>query len=354
MKVLMLAPGNSPHSRRLIELLLTEGCAVACVDGQNPLPNASANYDFIPLPPVRGIRFRWFRNHLEARVRGWQLRRLWNRLRPDVVNVQWIDVRAEACARARLRPLVLSCWGTDINRLFTTGHEDPAERRRVASTIARADCITADSPEVLQRCELLAGRPVPSKLLFFGIDPELFKPGYAQEARDLRQRLGIPSGSKVILSPRRGHPSLGQRHILEAFASIAEQRPGADAVLVFRHYLTSSDAFEQELRQQVEKLGLGRKVFWLGETSYQEVPAHYAMSDLVVNYPEQDGFPVSLFEAAMCRRPVITSRLPGIRGGIRRRVCECAASRPAGLGGRLAAMPDGTGRTDPPTRGAGL
>jgi glycosyltransferase involved in cell wall biosynthesis len=46
------------------------------------------------------------------------------------------------------------------------------------------------------------------------------------------------------------------------------------------------------------------------------VPAHYALADLVVSYAEHDGFPVSFFEAALCQRPVLTSRLPAYEGAL--------------------------------------
>ena len=40
------------------------------------------------------------------------------------------------------------------------------------------------------------------------------------------------------------------------------------------------------------------------------MPILYSLADVVINIPEQDGLPVTLFEASACRVPVITSDLP--------------------------------------------
>jgi glycosyltransferase involved in cell wall biosynthesis len=242
-----------------------------------------------------------------------QLRLIWRRVRPDIVNVQWFDERAEACVYARLRPLVLSCWGSDINNLFQPGTLGK-ERRRVGATIAKSDYVTADSAEVLKRCEELAGRRIRSKLVFYGVNRAQFKPGYREEAERLRARLGISVETKIILSPRRVHPLLGQQHILAAFSSIAGDSNIPKTALVLKRYLSASEALQMGLCREIERLGLTDRVFWLNETSYDEVPTHYAMADVVVNYPEQDALPVSFFEAAMSKKPVITSSLPAYEG----------------------------------------
>jgi len=42
-------------------------------------------------------------------------------------------------------------------------------------------------------------------------------------------------------------------------------------------------------------------------------PALYTLADVVVNFPDYDGLPVSLFEAAACKRTIITNNLPAYR-----------------------------------------
>lgn len=316
MHVLLLAPGFSVHSRRFVHMLLDAGHSVTLVDTLDPFPQGLTEYAFIPYPGLYGLGKSGSR--ITNRLGHWfvpaLLRLIWQRVKPDVVHVQWVDERATYCAQARLRPLILSCWGSDINDLFAPGHTDERQRRRIAKAVAAANHVTADSPEVLERCETLVGHELPTSLFYFGIDLGTFKPGYSQEAQASRQKLGISPNASVILSPRTLRPLMGHHHILEAFAQIAHEPSVPEAVLVIKRFLPSDAGYENALRQQAAALGVEDRLYWLDEVPNDTMPVHYALSDVIVNYPEQDGFPVTFFEAAACKRTVISADLPAYRG----------------------------------------
>src|SRR5919108_561164 len=183
MHILLLAPSNNIHSQRFVRMLLDAGHRVTLVDRNNPIQPPQGAFEFIRLNEIRGIH-RLGENgaiRAEAWLRIPQMRLIWQRIKPDVVNVHWIDDRVWSCAKAGLRPLVLSCWGSDINHLFAplgsdTHHLEAPEnkikgyRRRIAFALRSADCITADSQEVLDRCESLAGRRLSTSLWYLGIN----------------------------------------------------------------------------------------------------------------------------------------------------------------------------------------
>ncbi|MCM3900884.1 MAG: glycosyltransferase family 4 protein [Pyrinomonadaceae bacterium] len=297
-------------------MLLEKGCRVTLLDTANPLDSSPDGFRFVRYVPVRGLRFLGKRlgKYFELAFRIAQLRYIWYRFRPDLVNVQWVDDRAWFCAKANLRPLVLSCWGSDINNVFWDEYENVLDPDRLRHALSKANYITADSLEVLDRCELLVGRKLVTNLYFFGIDTQQFARPYDKEAKALREKLGIPMNCRVILSSRRLHPMMGQFHILQAFAQAISDPNMPEAVLVFKKYLSISPEFEKELALRVQELGVAHKVYWLEESSYAEVPIQYAMADIVVNYPEQDAFPVSLFEATASKRAVISANLPAYEG----------------------------------------
>ncbi len=308
LKVLLLAPGVSVHSQRFLDMLLDSGYTVTLLDANNPKPEEHKAYQFIPYPGMFGLETLGLRtlNQLAQWWKALQLRRIWKRVKPDVVHVLWVDARADHCARAGLHPLLLTCWGSDINNLFAPGQDDKY-RRRIGRALVASDHITADSPEVLERCELLAGRKLNTSLFYFGIDLGNFKPGYLREAQSLRGRLGISPTSQVILSPRALRPPMGHHYVLEAFSRIAPDLP--HTVLVLKRYLPYADGYQERLQLQARELRLEDRIRWLEPSPNEEMPSEYAMADVVVNYPERDGFPVTLFEAVACRRPVITSSL---------------------------------------------
>jgi len=315
LRILLLAPGISIHSQRFLQMLLDAGYRVTLVDTDNPKPEGAERYIFIPYPHIGRLQ----RSRLRGayRLGNWlkliQLRRIWKRVEPDIVHVHWVDARAFDCAQAGLHPLVLTCWGSDINNLFENGGErDQNHRHRIASALSAADHVTADSREVLERCEKLAGKKLSTSLFYFGIDLNKFKPGLDVKVSMLREKLRIPHSAKVVLSARRLERMMGHHHILTAFAKAIEDAK-LDAVLLFHRYLSPTKDYENELKELARELSVSERIIWLDDTSNEQMPILYGLADVVVNFPERDGLPVSLFEAAACQRPIITSNLPAYR-----------------------------------------
>jgi len=324
MKVLMLAPGKSIHSKRSLSWLLESGCHVTFMDYTDPRPQGanSQSYRFIPYLGMRGRRFyRLVLGSGMADRLGLGLGTFWLRLaeryvKPDIVHVQWVDHRAYCCLKAGLRPLVLSAWGTDINKHFLPGAEGKKgrsqARRMIGETLAGADLVIGHAPDIVAKCALLAGSEIRTEVLTFGVDTTVFHPGYREAAIELRHRLDVPQDATVLLSIRGLMPTYGHHLILEAFAQ-AQPRLKAAPILVFRKF-AAVEAYEAELCRQVEELGVGQWVRWLDQVPFDQMPAVYALADLIVSYPAMDAFPVTFMEAAACERPVITCRLPSYQG----------------------------------------
>jgi len=308
--ILLAAPGVSVHSQRFLQMLLDAGHIVTFVDSHNPKPEGAERYAFVTYPGMFGLGRFGLRtvNRLGHRIKAARLKSIWKRTKPDVVHVHWVDQRAYHCALAGVHPMVLTCWGSDINNLFDPNNRDTDHRARIIRSLAHADHITADSLEVRERCEQLVGRKLNSSLFYFGIDLERFRPGYAEEAASLRARLGIAASAKVILSTRRLVPLMQHEKVLRAFAK-AVKETGTDAVILFNRYLSADAEYLTQIESLADSLGIGGRVVWMDGINNNEMPVVLAASDLVVNFPDRDGFPVSLFEAAACKRAVITCAL---------------------------------------------
>jgi len=335
-------------------MLLDAGHTVTFVDANDPKPQGAERYSFIPYPGMFGLekvvenvvikgkaiisvafngRYTAASRRVYARIRGdgggprtvnrlgkWlkalQLRLIWYRVRPDVVHVHWVDVRAEHCAKAKLHPLIVTCWGSDINNICAPDYRDTDYRNRIGSTLSCADHVTADTVEILTRCEQLSGQKLSSSLFFFGVDFQKFNPGYLRQALSLRSEKGIPANGKVILSVRALRPLMGHHFVLEAFSELSKEAGSRPIYLAFIRYNYFADGYETNLRIKSAEMGLSKRVIWLEAVSNDEMPVYYTMADVVVNYPERDGFPVTLFEATACKRPVISSRLDAYKGAL--------------------------------------
>jgi glycosyltransferase involved in cell wall biosynthesis len=323
MKVMMLAPGNSIHSKRSLSWLLERGCSVLFLDEQDPKPEDPEHFQYVPYPQVHRAEKRLYKLlgwKWSLRMEKWatemRLRRIRRRFRPDVVHVHWIDHRAHACFCAGLRPLILSVWGSDINNLLLPD-ADPQHVRSVGDALAGADQVLADAPDMQDKCSQLAGRPVKVEMLPYGIDTQKFRPGLDDAAKSWRQDLGVPEGVKVLLSMRLFFHRYGHHLILEAFAQ-ALGRFHSQSILVFKTTNSGMSPYdteyEAEVRTRAGDLGISHLIRFAGDVPYEQMPEIYAFADAIVNYPCRDAFPVTFLEAAASEKPVITIGLSSYRG----------------------------------------
>jgi glycosyltransferase involved in cell wall biosynthesis len=309
MKVLMVAPGTSPHAWRPLAWLLARGVEVVFLDEVDPLAAGAPGYRFVPLPRSGlAVLRRLVGSRIAlalAKWRAWPLRRLWQRERPDVVHVHWVDPRAQHCAAAGMHPLVLTVWGSDVNDLLDPG-ANPAMRAAIGEALAAADLVCIDGADMAEKCAQLAGRPVPTRLLTLGVDTKRFAPGWAEEAAHLRHWLDIAPGTRVVLSPRAMAGLYRHHEVLEAFAAAGVP----DAVLVFIRYnpgnFADCQVLEAELRDHAARLGVADALRFCDRLAVELLPALYNAADVVVNFPARDAFPVTFLEALACARPVIT------------------------------------------------
>lgn len=237
-----------------------------------------------------------------------RLRAIWRSTRCDVCHVQWIDRRAFYAARAGLRPLVLTAWGSDLNWL-----EEPScpadDREKVGWALRNARLVILDSADLVPLVRRMAGPDVPTLLLPIGIDTGLFRPGYEKEASVLRQEMGVPDGATLVFSPRALSRRYGHASILRAFCIFARKQPG-NAFIAFKRYGAEGDGLTEELESIAASAGMSGRLRFLPETPYERLPVLYAAADLVVNFPDLDAFPVTFIEALACERPVATNHLP--------------------------------------------
>jgi glycosyltransferase involved in cell wall biosynthesis len=192
---------------------------------------------------------------------------------------------------------------------------DPAYAKRTGRALASADFVFADSNLVLERCNILAGHNLPSMRVPLGIDLERFHPGFAVESQAWRRELGIPNGSRILLSMRGWKREHRHEMILHAFSQ-ARRSLGIPTFLIFMRYNVEDNRYEHEVRVEAEELGIADYVRWVDSVPHDRMPELYAMADAMVSYPTVDSIPTGFIEAAACGKTVICSRLASYEGAI--------------------------------------
>lgn len=239
-------------------------------------------------------------------------------LKADVaVHAQWQTVVASVLARALLgRPRRIICAAHGRELLFNpapAGSGLDAEYDRIRHFFLHQ--VDTFLPVSHYTADLLHDRGIPSHRMHVvpnGVDPDRFRP---QDDTALRQRLGL-SDRSLLLTVGRLVPRKGIDTVLRALPTIAEGCPDVTYVIAG----TGPD--QARLERLADRLGLQRRVRFVGDVDHDQLPLYYSAADLFVmpareDPPDVEGFGLVFLEANACGTPVIGARSGGIPDAVR-------------------------------------
>ena len=199
-------------------------------------------------------------------------------------------------------PIVVNLHGSDIN---VYPHRDYLTFRLTGKVIAGANKIIAVSKALKSAAERIARPQSGIEVVYTGCDLERFS--FNEDDRvTLREKLGIPSDSPVLIFVGHILKAKGIFELLEAFL-IARQKHGNLHLIVVGD---GEDSFT--LKQKAEAAQLSKWIHFLGARSHDEIPGWLSAADILVLPSWYEGLPNVVVEAMACKRPVIATRVGGI------------------------------------------
>lgn len=224
------------------------------------------------------------------------------RFRPDVVHAHFINEAGWLAAVGGQRPFVVTAWGSDVYRA-------PTESRLAGflnpRAVRMADWVTCDSNDQANLLRDWGVDPARLAVINWGVAREEFHEGVDGGA--LRDRLDIPRGSTVILSPRQWLPNSNVPAIVEAHA-----RLHPDTYLIAKRISRFEGPEASDVEASIARSAARDRVRIVDEVGPEELPSLYAASDVVVSLCRTDGTPVSLLEAMATGRPVVALDNPSV------------------------------------------
>jgi L-malate glycosyltransferase len=241
--------------------------------------------DLGPLMRVKGMR----RLGFGSAVRG-----LAERLDVDLVHGHYLLPYGWWAAWADVHPLVLSPWNTDI---FTYGRDRRRGRKLVRKAIARADEFVVSSLGNAEETIRLGAPADKVHRIVWYVDLRPFGP----EHRDpgLRERLGWPGGSLVVLSLRNYRPNTNLDVLVRAFARAQREVPEARLILAAR-----GGWVKEEIDRLLDELALRDRVAQVFARP-DELPTYAASADIGVSIASTDATPASMIESMASRLPMV-------------------------------------------------
>ena len=171
-----------------------------------------------------------------------------------------------------------------------------------------ASAVSANNPAMADYCRTIGAVATKTFVDLPPIDLSHFAAGLSKRDQ-VRSKLGIAKESKVILYMGSFFYFSGLPQLVDEFARSAPD----DKVLV----LVGGGEQDQQLRQQVAKLGLTTKVLFTGFVGFNELPSYLAAADVAVN-PMQSSlvsnaaFPNKVIQYLATGLAVATTRLKGL------------------------------------------
>ncbi|HEV2348453.1 MAG TPA: glycosyltransferase [Terriglobia bacterium] len=223
----------------------------------------------------------------------WEL----GRIHADIIHLHFPDPMAH----------LAYVWGGRSSKLVITWHSDIVRQRFLLAPyssflrriVNRADRIIVSSPVMREKSPWLGSAQDRCVVIPFGVDLAKFEltPKVREKSVDARRR----HGPALILFVGRLVYYKGLEYLLEAMQ-------GIDGKLL----VVGTGPLKSVHRRQVDQLGLGSKVEFLGEVSEEQLIALLHACDLFVlpSTERSETFGIVQLEAMACSKPVVCTNLP--------------------------------------------
>jgi teichuronic acid biosynthesis glycosyltransferase TuaC len=217
----------------------------------------------------------------------------------DIIFGAWVypdGVAAIMLARKFGLPVVVKCFGSDINTLTT--YRGPA--RNIRRYLPLGNVVAVSQPLKQKVIELgVAADKV--DVVIDGIDRSLF---YPRDQSEARRRLGMEFDGTMIVYVGRTEVTKGLRELFDAYAILVKEVPKLRLVLV------GSGSADQQLQQRARSIG--GDIHFMGSRPLEEIPLWMSAADIVTLPSYAEGLPNTVLEALACGRPVVATSVGGI------------------------------------------
>ena len=228
---------------------------------------------------------------------------------PDVVVGWGILTTYLAMKAARANDIPFICYWIDVlHRLIPFRHFQPIGKMIESRVLKQADKVLVINEKLRDYVTKLGAQPERTQVVRAGINLEQFKPNVNRDA--VRKEYGFKAEDIVLFF-------MGWLYNFSGLKEVTIKLAKMDNHNLKLLIIGEGDAYE-ELQQIQEKYDLQDRVILTGKKPYQEIPSFIAASDvcLLPSYPDepimQDIVPIKTYEYMAMRKPVISTRLPGV------------------------------------------
>ena len=145
-----------------------------------------------------------------------------------------------------------------------------------------------------------------STVILHGIDTETFCP--LQDKTQVRASLGLPETGFLVGCYGRIRAQKGTDVFVDAMIEVVKAHPDCTGIVMGRATPKDVD-YENDLKRQVQLLGLSERIRFAPEVPVWDMPSWYQCLDVYVAPQRWEGFGLTPLEAMACAVPVVATRV---------------------------------------------
>ncbi len=237
-----------------------------------------------------------------------------------VVNAHWLfpqGLIASVLKKTFKSKVVTTVHGGDIFALSKKFYIVPF----LKMALNTSDAVTVNSSYTLKAIKKISPK-VKIDHIPMGVDLSMFHPEkYNPKIKKLYNIKG-----PFLLFVGRLVPKKGLIYLIYAFKEISLFYPDAKLIII------GGGILEDRLRKETIRLGLEKKIIFLGRIAHELLPEYYATADIFIgpsiedSYGDTEGLGVVFLEALASGCPVVASNVGGISDIVQNRILGSMAS----------------------------
>lgn len=291
MRICFLADGRSYHTQRWVDYFVQKGHQCFLLSLKKGIKTEAAHHILESHCPIHPLKFIFVVP---------QIKRILENIAPDILNAHFASAYGFTGALIGFRPLIVSCWGSDI---LISPKKSFLHKLRVKYVLKKADLLTADGQDLKDAIEnfgVVKERIVVSPM---GISPEIL------EKREKKQGL---KKEFTIISSRKLEPLYDLETLLLAASEVVKNYHEE-----VKFVIVGEGSQKENLLKLSQELEIKENIEFQEFLPRKDFLDCFKQADLYISTALSDSTSVALLEAmALGLIPVVTD-IPGNREWIK-------------------------------------
>lgn len=296
MKILLIAPLNSIHTKRWVKALSSRKIKICVFGFSTPEDNYYHNLENITIESANLVELRigTFNKFLYL-IAIKKLFKVYKNFNPDIVHAHFASSYGLIASFLNHKPFVISVWGADV---YDFPKEAYYKKYILKRNLRKAQLICSTSKVMAEETKKYTSQKV--EVVPFGVDIEHFKP----------QEKKIDPKSLHFGVVKTLEKKYGIKYLIKAFKLFVDKYPQSNHTL----HIIGKGSQEEELKTLTQKLNLAKKVRFWGYIEHHNIPKYFNKMDVVIvpSILNSESFGVAAIEASACEKPVIASNVGGL------------------------------------------